>query len=174
MCNGGVRSGEMLFDGADIRFALDVEAYTLLGHLIISGMNTAQTIIMVKFRTIPARSTFSIYMIYGRLNASFGSGFPAVSTLKGIVWIPCEYSIYKEQEKGKFRGPCNENLRKNCKNFGNFENLLRNVINRCHFFSDLGHFSLFFFFVFSEPNRKFLIIEVPYRSNFTVPQCESR
>lgn len=64
-----ILAGDMLLDGADIRFASDCDGANILMHYIDSGINSTNTKIWVRIPSIPANDSVQIFMFYGNPNA---------------------------------------------------------------------------------------------------------
>ncbi|MFC1587309.1 DUF2341 domain-containing protein [Planctomycetota bacterium] len=69
---GLIGGGQMLADGADIRFT-GTDGTTILDHWVESGINTANTQIWVQIDSLPANSSIDIFMYYDNAGAADAS-----------------------------------------------------------------------------------------------------
>lgn len=58
-------------DGADLRFAPDEIGTSTFVHTIESGLNTSNTIVIVRIPDIPAASSIDIWMAIGNADANY-------------------------------------------------------------------------------------------------------
>jgi hypothetical protein len=105
-------AGDMLADGADIRFASDCDGSNLLMHYIDSGINTPNTKVWVKVPLIPANDSVTIFMFYGNPNAPQTSSvytFDGQHSATDSVVIASINSIVSNSQRG-FRFTVNQKM----------------------------------------------------------------